>query len=371
MYLGVVRYCKTKPNKKMELKIQTTSKDEFSIFIGGHYNFPNLPSEFAQNSLNFVANLKQQVPLQSTLLGFINDIRFSNFCSIGACELDLTANAAIASSKEIDINKIVPNEIANYDKHFSFSVSDKIKERMRSIIQTGYLKELSNYIVDEVQPNVEILRNNTGIKLSALYYIVQASKQYLSNGYKNDIVFAMDYFLYCLDKDNFIPFQFKQDHNNLTIIWEKGIYNYASKTIRTFHKNGLSNDLLVTEENGTSLFSCKAFDGSTIELRKEETNPYFNAVNKCPLIIATLYYKVVLAYLKKSKKINIYYVIPSYDRSRVNLGTEAFFKVYFEELKKSSPQINVNIHNIYWIEPQSTVSIVDTYSENSKSISIL
>jgi hypothetical protein len=354
----------------MEIKIQTTSKDEFNIFIGGHYNFPNLPSEFAENSLNFVANLKQQVPQQSTLLSFINDIRFSNFCSIGACELDLTVNAKIASQGEIDLDKILPSEIANYDKHFSFLVSDKIKERLQTIIQMGYLKELSNYVINEIQPKVEILRNNTGMKLSALYYIFQASKQYVNNGYKNDIIFAMDYFMYCLDKDNFVPFQFKQSFNKLDVIWEKSIYNYASKTIRKFHEKGLSNELVITENNGTTQFSCKAFDGSIIELRKEETSPYFNAVNKCPLIIATLYYKVVSTFLNKSKKINIYYVIPSYDRSRVNLGTEAFFKVYFQELQKNSPSLSVNIHNIYWIEPQSTVNIVDTYSENSKSISI-
>ena len=354
----------------MDIKIKAPSKDEFNIFIGGHYNFPNLPSEFAENSLSFVSNLKQQMPRQSVLLSFINDIRFSNFCSIGACELDLSVNAGIASKNEIDIDKILPSEIANYDKHFSFSLSDKMKERVQKITQIGYLKELSNYIINEVQPNVEILKNSSGIKLSALYYIFQASKQYLVNGFKNDIVFAMDYFLYCLDKDNFIPFQFKQSYNNLGVIWEKSIYNYASKSIRKLQEKGLSNELIISEQNGTSLFVCKAFDGSIIELRKEETSPYFNAVNKCPLIIATLYYKIVSTYLKKTNKINVYYVIPSFDRSRVNLGTEAFFKVYFQEIQKINPKLTVNIHNIYWIEPQSTVSIVDTYSENSKSIFI-
>ena len=354
----------------MDIKIQSTSKDDFNIFLGGHYNFPNLPSQFAKNSLNFAANLTKQAPLQSILLSFINDIRFSNFCSIGACEIDLDINTKIDFKGKVDINIIHPNEIANYDRYFSFSISDKMKERVQKIAQTGYLNELSNHIINEVQPNVEILKNNTGIKLSALYYIFQASKQYLSNGFKNDLVFAMDYFLYCLNKDSFVPFQFKQNYNNLNIIWEKSIYNYASKTIRKFQEKNLSDGLIVSEQNGTILFSCKAFDDSIIELRKETISPYFNAVNKCPLIIATLYYKIVSTYLKKAKKINLYYVIPSFDRSRVNLGTEAFFKIYFQELRKNNSSLIVNVHNIYWVQPQSTVSIVDTYSENSKSIFI-
>lgn len=354
----------------MNIKIENSLKDECNIFIGGHYNFPNLPSEFAENSLNFVFNLKQQAPQQSILLCFINDIRFSNFCSVGACELDLSANAEIASRKEIDLDKILPNEIANYDKYYSFSIPDAMKERIEKIIEIGYLNELSSYIINELQPSVEILKNNTGIKLSALYYIFQASKQFLNNGFKNDIVFAMDYFSYCLDKGNFIPFQFKQRYTNLNVILEKSIYNYASKAIRRLQEKGTSSELIISEKNGTSLFSCKAFDGSIIELRKEETSPYFNAVNKCPLIIATLYYKVVSSFLKKSKKINVYYVIPSFDRSRVNLGTEVFFKIYLKELQKISPNLTVNINNIYWIEPKSTVSIVDNYSDNSKSIFI-
>lgn len=342
-----------------------------NVFIGGHYNFPNLPNEFALNSMGAIANMMRETRVGSnSLISFINDIRFSNFCSVGACDIDFTVNSAISSEESFDLEKVKSDQLANYDRYFSFTISDTIQEKLHTIIKTGYLRELSSFILKELYPNSTIVKSNKKINISALYYLVQASRQYIEKSYEKDLVFAMDYFLYSADKENFIPYRYRQEYEQIGVIWEKAIYNSASKIIRKIHQKGALQLNVEETENGR-LFSCKAYDDSLIELRKEEIKPYFNAVNKCPLIIATLYYKLALVYLQKANTININYIIPSYDRSRVNLGTEAFFQVYLDELQKRfSNEINVNINNIYWVSSTSTINIVDSYSKETKTISI-
>ena len=185
----------------------------------------------------------------------------------------------------------------------------------------------------------------------------------------DNLKWAIDYFFYHFDKENFLPIIYFENNIVCKTLFEKSIYNSSSKIIRKLGSRDLVKNLIVDNQEDQIIYKCKSYVGNDIVLRIEDlSHNLFNAINKCPSIIAALYYNIVKENCK-SEEINIIYNVPGYDRIKVDLGTEAFFSIYFPYFKQKFGISKVNIININWIDSEGSCIICDRYtSKNSYSI---
>lgn len=357
----------------IEYSKQISNTDKFNLFVGGHYTFPNIPSPFAINSIELSKELKELADKTSKVYSFINDIKVNNFCSFGVCEVP-TAKSKSTINKEIksitDLFEIPSSEIELYENNFSMKISEDFEKYLKSIYFSdnhldfvAIATNLNNYLVNDTN----ISNNPENHKLSNIFQLYQASQDYLikPNGI-DKFSYAFDTFFYNSFKENFHPFHFTRKKINTEIVFEKSIYNYSSKLIRKLHKKNVLPALVVDLFDDDFYFKCKNYSGNEVLLRKETVaDEYFNATNKCPLIIASLYYKLITENSDK-KRLNIVYQIPSYDRNKVNLGAECFFNLFYPYLLENKTIQNVEIHNIYWLSEKSEFFICDKFIQNQK-----
>jgi len=360
--------------KKTRQMIETEkllNSEMLNLLIGGHYNFPNLPTKFAINSLKKCNDIVKQVD-NSKLIAFINDIGFSNFCNHGVCDIP-----TISYNPE------------KYNVIHKMSIDDLIElgiEEMKSLdkklcvlVPKGFINNIENY-----KPEYSLLKqylltvkqelfiesiDNIGVSLSSIYYLYLAIEDVNSS----DKVFSWvtDYFVYYNNKNSFYPSSFRKISPSIDIFLEKSIYNYSSKIIRRLNKKGELSSLELIENEGNIEYQCKDFERQNITLRTENSIGGFNASNKCPLLIATFYYQLFRDYSKNNKNIRLIYMIPSYDRVRVNKGTEVFFNLYLPYLKKTFEIETTEIKNVYWISDNCKTFIMDTYNLNYHTTEIL
>jgi hypothetical protein len=108
--------------------------------------------------------------------------------------------------------------------------------------------------------------------------------------------------------------------------------------------------------------------GNDIVLRVEDNSTIFSAINKCPSIIAALYYKVVKENCMQNENLTVVYMIPAYDRNKVDLGTEVFFKIYYHYLKNEYKFSDLKILNIHWGDSIGKSIVCDIYTEKDSEV---
>jgi len=347
-------------------------KEALNLLIGGHYNFPETPNEFALNSLRKCNEHAQKE--NTKVIAFINDIGFTNFCNHGICDIPFQSmqNNILNISNEISIDELIKLDLAEMkrlDKYLCVSVP------------SDFISKIYDYKnnIDSLKQYLDAERNNLntepkdkdGLNLSSIYYLYLSFLE--ANPSNATISWAIDYFVYHNNKNLFYPSSFEKINKGIDIYLEKSIYNYSSKILRKLNKKGELPVLELIRQEEIIEYQCKDFEGQNITLRTEKPNGVFNANNKCPLLIATFYFQLLRDYSKENENINIniVYMIPSYDRVRVNKGTEVFFNLYLPYLKKNF-KINITeINNVYWVSDNCDSFIVDTYRQNNHSIKIL
>lgn len=346
--------------------------EEKIISIGGHYNFPNKPTEFALKSI-LLAN-KMINNNDDKLFSFINDLRADNLCNYGVCELPtnkLSQSHTTKSLKTIDDLFSFPNELDALENHFTINIKQEFTSKLKLLLSGHKIPadKIVDFVLSNYKDNFSITEQKSGKKLSLVYNLVQSCFDFQKTKSIENIYWTIDNLLYEIDKENFHPLQFTKLGLTSKTLFEKSIYNYSSKIIRKLHKRGKLPELTVTKDAEKSFYTCKDFNGGDILLRKETMiGENFNAINKCPLIIATLYYKIINE--TKHDQINLIYMIPSYDRSKVNLGTECFFNMYFPYLQKATGIKKLTIHNIYWTSENGDILICDKYQPKYKETTI-
>lgn len=345
---------KVKKDKLIIKLLNGLTPNATNIVIGGHYNFPDEPNKFAINSIIYSKNITKTID-NSILFSFINDIGFNNFCNYGVCQIPTekirTHKGYVIQSvgelwnKTFDEIKLIENNVGiemNPDfisqcKKILFANSDSNKlnyNDFSSFFTHNYKQNI--FLVDTIKQNI-----------SPVFYLLKAfSANKLSNDF-DSLKWSIDYFLYHFDKENFHPISFFENDITSKTIFEKSIYNFSSKSLRKLGNKGILKGLIIDKQGTETTYKCKSYVGNDIILRIENlSNDSFNAINKCPSIIASLYYKIVKENCEKNE-INIFYNVPSYDRVKVDLGTEVFFRIYFPYLKQYFGINKVNIINHY------------------------
>ena len=345
--------------------------DMLNLIIGGHYNFPNIPNEFAINSIKKCNRLLNHAK-EAKLIAFINDIGFSNFCNHGVCDVPLMS---LQINKYYDLCRMSINDLLELE----VDEVKKLDEKLRVFVPENFIDKIDTYkdehsllkkylLSTKEKLTIESAKNE-GVSLSSIYYLflaVEGKKEL-----EDVISWAVDYFVYYNKKNSFYPTFLRKINPLIDVYLEKSIYNYSSKIIRRLYRKGELSSLELINDKENLVYQCKDFGGQDITLRTETSTGVFNAANKCPLLIATFYYQLLRDYSKNRKKIRLIYMIPSFDRVRVNKGTEVFFNLYLPYLKKTFEIESAEIKNVYWVSDNCKTFLIDTYNINSHSTKIL
>lgn len=344
--------------------------DATNIVIGGHYNFPDTPNKFSINSI-VLSNVISDSLNNSTLFSFINDIGFNNFCNYGVCQIPDVKIKVSQSINIINVDELWDktfDEIKVIEVNTGIHIKTDFVLQCKSILHSNKSEIDYNYFSDffikNYKQNISLCTTVTK-NISGLFYLINAC----SANEIDNLKWAIDYFFYHFDKENFLPIIYFENNIVCKTLFEKSIYNSSSKIIRKLGSRDLLKNLIVDNQEDQIIYKCKSYVGNDIVLRIEDlSHNLFNAINKCPSIIAALYYNIVKENCK-SEEINIIYNVPGYDRIKVDLGTEAFFSIYFPYFKQKFGISKVNIININWIDSEGSCIICDRYtSKNSYSI---
>jgi len=341
-----------------------------NIVIGGHYNFPDTPNNFSINSIVLSKAIADSTN-KSILFSFINDIGFNNFCNYGICQIPIEKK----NNQGIIINNVEELWDKKFDEIKLIEVNTGIVINPDFILQCKNILFSNNSEIDYNYFSTFFMQNykqKTSLittekkNISSLFYLIKACSASEKLNRLDNLKWSIDYFFYHFDKENFQPIIYRENNVVCKTLYEKSIYNSSSKTLRKLSSRVLLKDLIIDKQGSQIIYKCKSFVGNDIVLRIEDSiDNSFNAVNKCPSIIASLYYKIVKDNCK-TDEINIIYNVPSYDRIKVDLGTEAFFSIYFPYLKQNFGINKVNIININWIDNEGSCMTCDRYtSKNS------
>lgn len=355
-----------------------SNPDITTIFIGGHYSFPNIPSLFAINSIALSDALFKQQKANTELIAFVNDIKASNFCNQGVCNLsNSTKNVSTNKVQNLkSVNDILTVDflsLEELDNLYSIKLSNEIINLLFGIYISNenidFSKVTSLKILLNLHATIEL--NTNHCKISALFYLLHGIDAYLENLESERFFYALDYLAYLFFKDKFHPIEYTKKNIKSNVVFEKTIYNFSSKLIRKLQKQNALKGLIIENRQTEYLYKFINFSGGEVILRKEIVDDnYFNATNTCPLIIATLYYKLVID-SKEKDKIAIIYQIPSHDRNKVNIGTECFFNLFFPYLQDKYHVKEVTIYNCYWLSDNTEHIICDKFTPNEKQTFIL
>jgi hypothetical protein len=342
------------------------------VILGGHYAFPDNPDNFALNSIQLSAEMRN-IHSNSKLFSFINDMRYDNLCNFGLCNIKNKKPQSSTLETIIKIDDLWNksfDEIQDIERSTGIDVSKSFIDKLKQIIlyTSDWQKMFMSCFLENYKQNVKI-DNRHKNNIHPLFYMIEACEQYNANGRVNDrFIWSVDYFMYYFDKDFFIPITYSKMGINCKTIFEKNVYNISSKVIRKlYEKNAMPN--LITELIGAqTLYKCKSYTGNDIVLRIEDNSNNFSAINKCPSIIATLYYKIVKENCKPSEKFTVVYMVPAYDRNKVDLGAEAFFKIYYPYLKKEYKFSDLKIFNVHWGDSIGKSIVCDLYTEKDSEV---
>ena len=339
--------CHSRFSKHCDLSFSNTH--DALILIAGHYDFPNQPSKFAINSIKTALDISKERENANVLVySFINDMRYNNLCSYGFCSIN--------SNNKLQNRALVYNPESVLPRIFV----DELKNRLHAggiwSFASCFLKQYEEYINDsekDLPPTLDL--KNYCMKIL--------------NGYQpqDDSEFCQfyDQFMYMFDKEGFIPYAFEFEIDvNCKTLYEKNVFNSVSKTIKKMQKHE-ELELFTRMDGNKTIYECNGFDNKRILLRIEDRTSNFQAINKCPSIIANLYYRLIKANIGY-ENYTLAYIVPSYDRSKVNLGSQAFYSLYYPYLVSQYNNLaDVQIINISWGDEMGINSMIDTFSNNN------
>jgi hypothetical protein len=352
--------------------IRTYNGNAPMVILGGHYAFPDNPDSFALNSIR-VSDEIRRISKNAKLISFINDMRFDNLCNFGLCEIK---NKKVRVDIMDTITKIDElwdksiDEIRLIERNTGIKLSKIFIDKLKQIIfkTSDWGKTFATYFFENYKQNV-MIDNSYKNNIHPLSYMLAACEEFiLDEKVKDRFIWSVDYFMYYFDKEEFMPIAYSEIGINCKTIFEKNIYNISSKTIRKLHEKNVIPNLITEQIDMQTLYKCKSYVGNDIVLRIEDNSNSFSAINKCPLIIAALYYKVVKENCKQNENLTVVYMIPAYDRNKVDLGTEAFFRIYYPYLQKQYKFSDLKIINIHWGDSIGKSIVCDIYTEKDSEI---
>lgn len=325
------------------------------ILIAGHYDLLDQPTPFALNSMKSVIDIQKEYGMEYVeLYCFVNDMRYENFCNSGLCNLQHRKEGGQEFS-----------EVFFTTKESSKSFAEELRNRLLSEGLLGF----SRYFVSHYDQIID-KRDVT----SASIIDLKNSCLNLMDDYNahNEYMVSQNYdrLMYMFNKDVFVPLAFEKllDGKSCRTLYEKNVFNSVSKIIKKMYQKKDEN-LFVHEEDGKTFYECNGFDGKKIFLRMDSFVDTFKAINKCPAIIGMLYFKILQRSMKVfgvASKYSIMYIVPSYDRTKIDLGTQAFYNLFLPYLLKECrgyfPEIEIK--NVYWGDEKDSFSITDTYNSH-------
>ena len=328
--------------------LNTENRGGSLCLIGGHYDWPGIPTEMAKASATEILGLAKRVDaMECRTLLFLNDIGALCLPS-GQCQTN-GANHLALSSPEIETwaNEFVSEierEIASTDGDIT-----KYRESLCEMLSSSGLQKESR---------------------------LGTTMERLCSHQLDESAWAMEveHLIYHYAKRDFRPLVLAKSCKTVMpdVLFEKSMNNGASRTLHKAMKKNRSPRLFVSKsDDETSDVWNVVGDTGTIQLRQESNvRGIFSASNKCPAILAQLFFNACrkLSHHRDfAEEISILYIVPCYDRARLASGIDAFFAI-FEDLQYWFSANRVSISSAFYASPLKNQMLVDTFSLEGKGI---
>lgn len=275
--------------------------------IGGHYAFPGAPDRFAIESareIQCAADRLSAAGYRVQSYCFLDDIAASEACS------------AVGCSTSTHVPRIGVVEMSHV-----------------SLWLEARLEELERMLVEADDPDWHGL----ALELAAALRKEQSATPDLASAALDparveleDWISAVEVLCYVVDRPRLRPLRLSRALRREAppVLLERSMTNATSRMLHKLKKQPSDSEGLQVSQlsSGELSYWVAGADGRSIELRRESAE---RAANKCAGILSQLFNhcaKRVAA--KQGQRLTIFYVIPCYDRARVQDGVTAFGRLY-------------------------------------------
>ncbi|HEU4582852.1 MAG TPA: aminotransferase class V-fold PLP-dependent enzyme, partial [Polyangiaceae bacterium] len=281
--------------------------------IGGHYPFPGAPDAFAIDSMRETLLIGERVRGGGNALRewvFLDDIAASEACSSVGCSAPGFA-PRIQSSALPAVSAWLERRLPEIEQACAGGAMPQWREWAAELAQVLLqldlpLPSLARDAVDPAQASLE------------------------------EWLHAVEVLCYVADRPRFRPLQLSRAVRKVLppVLLERSMTNAASRMLHKLknREQSSSGGLMVTaSREGVTSYWVAAADGRKIELRTETKSANGErAANKCAAILSQLFHHCAkqAAPPSRAARLELFYLIPCYDRSRVGDGAYAFARLY-------------------------------------------
>ncbi|HEX3763105.1 MAG TPA: cysteine desulfurase family protein [Kofleriaceae bacterium] len=279
--------------------------------IGGHCAFPGAPSAFAFDSARDVMRLAAGRPADRVqTLVFLDDIAASEACSAIGCELPAGAPARLQSADAPAVARWITGQLPVLERRL-LDPEPTWRDLAQPLAQ-AVRDDLGGRVPTRAQ---DALRGDPGLSLDAWLQ-------------------AVEVLTYVVDRARFRPLAMTRRLGQRlpTVAFERSMVNAASRMLHKLKKQiAPGRGLQIARDGDQDVFWVQGDDRRRIELRHEiHGDSDRRAANKCAAILSQLFHHCCkqLARGARGARLTVLYVVPCYDRARLDDGLCAFEQLY-------------------------------------------
>lgn len=320
--------------------------DGLLSLLAGHYAWPGRPDLLGIDSAAHLADVLEELgPGAADAHIFINDIAASATCSGAWCAAGTDAPERLTPLASEGLGPWIADCLPSVERA-AVSRDDSWREHARALAR--FLMALPD--TGAVHPLIASLQEPLGYDQP--------------DGWLEDV----ETLVYLSSKPDFRPLllSYETGRRLPKVLFERTITNAASRTLHRVMKSGLHTNLRVSAD-GAARESYWVEDeaGHRIELRSETRHPGgVRASNKCSAILSQLFFHSCRALKKLSgaeASLSVFYIIPSYDRTRLRDGAKAFFEIY-KEIDHWFSVDQINLASAFYTHPERSEMLCEVYS---------
>jgi len=315
-------------------------QDGVLTVIGGHYPWPGAPDRFAERSARDALALVDASQDTRRAFAFLDDIAASQACTSLGCDL---------SGKPVRVGAV---ELPGLAAWLAAEAP-----RLEAAALAG--DDARRALADEL---AEVLRREGATKLawpSPVSALLEASQ---SGG--EAFWLGLEMLLYMTARSSFRPLLLsaRLGRRAPAVLLERSMLNAASRMLHKVKKGSAPTGLEVETEGPRRRYVVRGPEGQALELRYEEgEGEDLRGANKCAAILSQLFFHCCKAAVTKtSRKLAVLYVVPCYDRARLNDGMWAFGQVY-RDLGRWLGVQEVRLASAFYCTPERDVLLCDEH----------
>lgn len=308
--------------------------------IGGHFAWPGEPDQFAVRSAREILQAQAAIEAPTSACIFIDDIAASAACSAAGCDLSQRVRVG---------NAQLPGVAAWLTQHLP---ALEQQARVGDDSWRRWAMDLSQRFDDESglgfwPEAVALLRPGAVRNLDQVSWLkgVELLTYMVARSALRPLLLAREL----------------REHALPALVLERSMLNGASRNLHKLKRDKQSR-LQVTDKGDLTRYWVRAYEGHAIELRHEAAAVGGQSATKCSGILSQLFLQACKSRTRAAgeRKASVFYIVPCYDRARLNDGVWAFGELY-RDLQRWLDVDEVSISAAFYSNPARDELLCDEH----------